>query len=305
VKVRIPLWAVPATLEGREIRTAGWAEVPARLWQDGDRIPLTFSLETRLVAGDHGNLGRAALAWGPFVLAYPCCDNPASPAPQTIGLTDVQPAAVLEDGPALAFKALLTGPGGMPLPATLVPFADAGADGSVYRIWLRAPGVSVPPNDSVLLGGRESRSRSGNQPGSIIDDDFDSIVTTSDGKSAIEDWFAVTLPAAGQARRFTFAHGRSFPDGGWFDTSEGKPRIQIQRSTAGAWEAIGELSDYPDTTSTDGPKESWALRPGRQFTLKLPAAISFVAIRIIGKPACGNNPSQAYVSCAEFQAFAQ
>lgn len=305
VKVRIPLWAVPATLAGREIRAAGWAAVPARLWREGDRIPLTFSLQARMVAGDHGNLGRAALAWGPFVLAYPGSDNPGSPAPQTIGLTGVQPAAVLQDGPGLAFKARLLGPGSVPLSATLVTFADAGADGGVYRIWLRAPGVSVPPDDSVLLGGRESRSRGGNQPGSIIDDDFDSIVTTSDGKPAIEDWFAVTLPAAAQARRFTFAHGRTFPDGGWFDTSEGKPRIQIRRSVDGGWETIGELSDYPATTPTAGPKESWALRPGRQFTLKLPEAVQFVALRIVGKPACGNNPSQAYVSCAEFQAFAQ
>jgi uncharacterized protein len=305
VKVRIPVWALPATVEGRELRAAGWAEVPARLWQNGDRIPLTFSLQARMIAGDHGNLGRAALAWGPFVLAYPTSGNPDTPVPRTIGLPESQPVAVPTDGPALAFSARLAGPGNVLRPATLVPFADAGADGGVYRIWLRAPGVSVPPNDSVLLGGREGRSRGSNQPGSIIDEDFQTFVTTSDGKLATEDWFAVTLPAAAQARRFTFAHGQTFPDGGWFDTSGGKPRIQIRRSTEGAWETIGELADYPATTSVDGPKESWVLRPGRQFTLKLPEAVPFVAVRVIGKPACGNNPSQAYTSCAEFQAFAQ
>jgi DUF1680 family protein len=187
VKVRIPLWALPATFDGREIRTAGWATAPARFWKDGDRIQLTFSLEARMVVGDHGNLGRAALAWGPFVLAYPGSDNPGSSAPQTVGLTDIQPAAVLKEGQALAFKALLIDPGSVPIPATLVTFADAGADGSVYRIWLRAPGVSVPPNDSVLLSGRESRSRGGNQQGFINDDDFDTIATTSDGKAASED----------------------------------------------------------------------------------------------------------------------
>jgi DUF1680 family protein len=305
VKVRIPPWALPATVDGREIHTTGWATVPARQWHDGDRIPLTFTLEARPVAGDYGNLGRAALEWGPFVLAFQCSDNPGLPSPRTIGLTDGRPEAVLKGGPALAFRARLVGPAGEPFPATLVPFADAGAEGSTYRIWLRAPGVSVPPNDPVLLGGRESRSRGGDQQGSINDDDFDTIVTTADGKPAAEDWFAVTLPAAAQARRFTFAHGRSLPDGGWFDTSEGKPRIQIQRIAGGAWETIGVLSEYPDTTAAAGPEESWLLRPGRRFTLKLPDAVSFVALRVIGKPACGDDPRQAYVSCAEIQAFAK
>ena len=38
-------------------------------WKDGDRVDLSYKLGPRIV-GHFGNAGRAALAWGPFVLAY-------------------------------------------------------------------------------------------------------------------------------------------------------------------------------------------------------------------------------------------
>jgi len=41
-----------------------------------------------------------------------------------------------------------------------------------------------------------------------------------------------------------------------------------------------------------------------RFTLELTEAISFVAVRVIGVPACGGNPKQAFSSCAELQSLA-
>ena len=49
------------------------------------------------------------------------------------------------------------------------------------------------------------------------------------------------------------------------NASKGKPRVQIQRDKDTAWETVGELAGYPNTTSTDPA----GLRPGQSFVLKL------------------------------------
>jgi hypothetical protein len=171
----------------------------------------------------------------------------------------------------------------------------------VYRVWLRAPGVAAAGNGSLLPGGTESRSRQGNQHGSINDDNFGSIAVTFDGQRQEEDWFAVTLAAPVSVRRVVFAHGTNFSDGGWFDASAGKPRVQVQRSKGGAWETLGEFNDYPATTATDNK----SLRPGQTFTLRLSNPEKVLAVRGIGVPACGKNPKQSFSSCAELQAFGE
>jgi hypothetical protein len=135
--------------------------------------------------------------------------------------------------------------------------------------------------------------------GSIIDEDLQSFVVTFDGKPQAEDWFAVTLDAPERVSRIVFAHGKTFHDGGWFDASMGKPRIQVKPAKDAAWETAGELADYPATTATD----SAGLKGGEQFTCQLAKPMKVFALRVLGKPACGDNPQQAFASCAELQAF--
>ena len=114
----------------------------------------------------------------------------------------------------------------------------------------------------------------------------------------------MSVPQPVTARRVVFAHGKNFHDGGWFDTSAGKPHVQIQRSVGSAWETVGELSDYPATTATSGRHDrlTWA---NRQFALPLAQPVTFVAVRVIGVPASGDAPQQAFASCAELQAFGE
>ena len=64
----------------------------------------------------------------------------------------------------------------------LIPFADAGGTGSLYRVWL--PLVNGQ-SENLLRFGTESRSREGNANGSITSD-FDSLVVTFDGQPASE-----------------------------------------------------------------------------------------------------------------------
>ena len=143
----------------------------------------------------------------------------------------------------------------MPSTATFTTFADAGGEGGIYRVWLRrtgVPGAASAPSASLLSDGEESRSRQGNADGSIIDGDLGSYVVTFDQRPAKEDWFAVTLAEPVTIGRVVFAHGKSFHDGGWFDTRAGKPQVQVKREKNGKWETIGTLSDYPATTDTSG-----------------------------------------------------
>jgi hypothetical protein len=151
----------------------------------------------------------------------------------------------------------------------------------------------------LLLDGNESRSRKGNIDGSIIDDDLQSAVVTFEGKPATEDWFGVAMDEPVMINRIVFAHGKSFHDGGWFDASGGKPLVQAKLSKEGNWEKIGELKTYPSTTAT----ESTGLQDGQQFVCALTEPIKVWGIRVSGKPASGDNPQQAFSSCAELQAF--
>ena len=232
------------------------------------------------------------------MLAFDHENNPGLPPSKTLGLVESQPLLTLRPGPSLAFEAKVVGGKEKgPQTAVFVPFADAGAGGGEYRVWLRAPGVATQQTASLLAAGEESRSRQGNLSGSIIDDDLQSVVVTFDDHSAREDWFAVTVPAPVNIGRVVFAHGMNFHDGGWFDCSQGKPQVQIRRQEGGPWETIGELADYPATTPTNHRD----LKPGQQFSLRLSDPVRAVAVRIVGKPACGDSPRQAFSSCASWR----
>jgi uncharacterized protein len=303
VHLRAPAWADPLIVktEGEKpVASDGWIVVPSKQWKDGDQITLKFTLGPRLVLGDHGNAGRAAATWGPFVLACDQSRNPSVSAIQNVGLVDSQPLVTLKpDGDVLAFDAkIVRRTNGTHVAATLSAYADAGATGGAYRVWLRAPNVPGAQEYSFLEDGTETRSRQGNVNGLIIDGDAQSFVVTFDGQPAKEDWFAVTLTAPASIKRIVFAHGQCFHDGGWFDASDGKPQVQVQRQKDGPWKTVGALSDYPATTATDNR----SLKPGQKFTLRLPEAITVTAVRVIGVPASGDNPKQAFASCGELQA---
>ncbi len=301
---RVAPWATGFRLTLNEqplepVVQADWAIVPAREWKDGDHIGVSFQLGARLIAGQSGNKERAALAWGPFVLAYAQARNPGLPTPPAIGLVSEERECDARAGArSCASRADRRCKGEIPRNAVLVPFADAGATGGSYRVWLRAPGVSAPV--SILADGQESWSRRGNQNGSIIDGDPSSFVVTYNGRSAKEDWYAVTLPAPVPIARVVFKHGQSFHDGGWFDASGGKPRVEVKTDPAGAWTTVANLSGYPATTRTDNGD----IDDGQAFECGLGRTMTVVAVRVVGVPASGDDATQNFSSCGELEAFA-
>jgi uncharacterized protein len=180
-----------------------------------------------------------------------------------------------------------------PVRLRLAPFADAGASAArtYYRIWLPLPTAKDNVEfNSLLDEGRESRSRHGNVEGAILEGRY---VVTFENRPAHEDWFAVTLDAPVTIGRIVFAHGRTFHDGGWFNTSAGKPQVQIQTTKDGPWQTVGTLTDYPTTTATAAGQ----LVDGARFTCKLAKPVQAVAIRVLGQPASGDAPQQAFASC--------
>jgi hypothetical protein len=256
------------------------------------------------IEGTHGDAGRIALQYGPFVLAYDQKMNPDGPAPAAARLVTSGPRPEVLPGLPVRVRARVTSARRPePVPAVLVPFADAGVSGGTYRVWLRDPNAPADSNTgSVLLEAEESRSRAGNAIGSILDGDPASIVVTFDGSKQPEDWYAVTLAEPARIARITFAHGRNYHDGGWFDASKGRPRVEVKGAGANdtTWRAVGTLDSYPPTTSAD-PK---GLKPGQVFEIKLSEPVDVAAIRVVGAPASGDNPAQAFSSCGEIEAFA-
>ncbi|AMV36420.1 beta-L-arabinofuranosidase domain-containing protein [Planctomyces sp. SH-PL62] len=273
-------------------------------WRDGTTIQVNVDLEPRAVPGGVSNPDCAALTWGPFVLAYDEARNPGGPPARAVGLTAFEKVEAVP-GQDLAFRLPVVGrdPNAAPSPAVLVPFADAGSTGGAYRVWLRAPGVPLAVRDSILAYAEESRSREGNVGGSINDGDPETYVVTFDARKPKdgEDWYAVALTEPTPVRRVVFRHGRTFHDGGWFDATKGKPRVQIRRDAEGPWETIGELADYPAATATQAAD----LKPGQPFELKLKEPVAARGVRVVGVPASGDAPDQAFSSCAELEAFSE
>src|SRR5439155_1725554 len=106
----------------------------------------------------------------------------------------------------------------------LVQFADAGSAGTRYKDWLPLPLELYRGN--LLLDGKASNSRQNSIGGSMTDEDFETFVTTSDGNLAAEDWFAVQLNEPILVKRVLFAHGKTLPNGAWFDASSAKSHVQ-------------------------------------------------------------------------------
>lgn len=311
LQVRYPAWALGMRLKigGGKTRDYGpvppggtWAVIPARTWKDGDRVSIRFGLRERVVAGEYGNTGRTALMWGPLVLAYDEKRNPGLPNIHGIGLS-ASPTVRLVSSPGqpLEFRTTVRTAGDeQGKPAVLVPFAVAGDSGGRYQVWLNGPSLPLSETRSLLGPGNEARSRQGNVEGSIVDGDSETFVVTFDAQHRDEDWYGVTLESPVTLRRVVYAHGKSFHDGGWFDASAGKPRIQAQLEKDGPWKDLGVLDNYPATTATDGK----GIRDGQAFTLRLEQPVRVFGLRVIGKPASGDNPKQAFSSCSELQAFA-
>jgi uncharacterized protein len=324
VKLRIPQWCQRplVRVNGRRMKTEPAADGYAALrrkWQTGDQIQIEFKLEPRILAGNHKNEGKVAVLYGPLVLAADesLLENGGLTL-DSLGVAS-RKLSVLNVTPEPAPEKVKTWPGAQvfrinaetrketgqksadfAVQIRLIPFADAGGTGaSLYKVWL--PLEPRPAGRNLLLDGVESRSRKANVGGSIIDGNIQTVAETANGKLVAQDWYGVALQGSPVTiERVVFVHGQTSHNGGWFDASEVKPRIQVKITQDGSWETVGKLESYPATTAADPA----GLKGGEHFTCELKKTVRIVAIRVIGKPASGDNLKQSFSSCAELQAFA-
>src|SRR6185437_2314212 len=180
---------------------------------------------------------------------------------------------------------------------TMIPYGDS----QVPRVWMpRADTLPTGPAP-VTFNGVQSQSRPGREnEGSFVDLRPDSFRSTRNNNTLPEDWFAVEFPAA-KISRVVYCHGSTSPDGGWFDTTAGKPRIEYKAAADGAWKPLGTLDTYPDTTAQSTPD----IANGRAFELKVQEPVTAVAIRVIGKPSVGRRVWKSFATCAELEAYEQ
>lgn len=311
---RIPGWCKSSqvSLNGQPQQSgiaAGHTLKLSRTWTKGDRLRLEFAMPATLVQGAHTNAGMVAVTRGPLVLAADARLNPGltpsslSPVAEADGTVRLTPIADPKGLAAHAFRgeALTSVVEGdrvvlKQVPIVLTSFAEAGQSGSTIAVWFptaeRLKTASVAPFRLAM----ESYSRPGNIDGSIVDGDTSTWRVTFNGHKQAEDWFAVERASAVTINTVMVAHGRIYHDGGWWDASKGKPRIQVKKTPAGAWEDAAILDAYPATTATD-PK---GLSDGKEFVVHF-QPVAVVGIRVIGVPAYGDSPRQNFASCAELQ----
>jgi DUF1680 family protein len=158
VKLRVPAWCPNPGLRvnGKRFEAKcamdGYLAV-RREWSKGDKLELRVALEPRVIAGDHLNAGKAAVLYGPLVLAADEALLGESRKLGTLALPGTDLAA-LSVTPEPAPANLKTWPGAQVFrihalmrPTSdststersdirLIPFADAGATGTPYQVWL-------------------------------------------------------------------------------------------------------------------------------------------------------------------------
>lgn len=310
VFLRVPSWCKRYTASVGGVATPGVSGQLLRLerlWQPGDRIDIKMDLTVQALSGGQSYPDFLAIQRGPQVLALDSAVNLEVPFLHRAALASPEDIQLLD-----ASKRLPKGWAGSQAYAVqgiaadrplqgrqtvtkrellLVPFADA----RNYRVWLvRSDKMPFGPV-ALTAFGTESWSRAGNVEGSICDERSDTFRVTLRGPPAKQDWYAVETDLPEVIARVVYRHGRVYQNGGWFNTSAGKPQIQVKRTRTAAWETVATLDAYPDTSSGLAP----TLRDGQPFEVKLKEPVKAMGIRILGRP------GGAFSSCAELAAYGQ
>jgi DUF1680 family protein len=316
--LRIPHWTTdPRVSIGDKVLQAksGTYLTIKQSWRRGDTVKFSFPIVPEVHVGSGSNEGRLAVTAGPLVLALDQAGNPGIRIPQYVALRSLRAEELAFESRAVVSKRswpeetlwtvnlrdlAAAGQGEeAEFRGRLRPFSTAGSwDSTRYAVWLRAPGAAL---ESDAIGpftfGRELYSRAGNVNGSIADGDPGTFRVTFDGKPQAEAFFGVAIEKPVKISRAIYVAGSLFHDGGWFDATGGKPKLQVKKTADGPWVDVAVFEDYPATTATN----AGGVRAGTRVSVRF-APVEAVAIRIIGKPAGGDNPAQAFASCAELTA---
>jgi hypothetical protein len=343
VRLRVPEWTTTFEVRAGSRKLTGVrGEMLAvsQRWQGSSTLEIQMDLPTRISSGAPTYPDYALVQRGPQVLALEQTLNPTVPYLHRVALGDslVRQMATVPTGWAGRQLYEVDGVAGLPSDADqlrferrslcLVPFADANA-GSV---WIARAGRGRRDRPAVTAFARTSLSvlSLGLEPtaGRPVATDIAEFVTDENpntyctvnpqdpglanylgappGKRGDPVWFSVRLGNPATISRVVFRHGAVSASGGWFDTTDAMPRIEvattpIPTSSNGAvaddskvaWELAAVLERYPRTTASTPP----ALANGELFEVRLTRPLTVHGIRVVGKP--GGD----YASCAELSAY--
>lgn len=278
--LRVPSWTrrFTVTNAGRPFTgKPGEYLVLDRTWSSQDRVEIDMDITINVEEGGKSYPDSVAVRRGPQYMALESLLNPSVQYLFRTGLA----SNLVGDGRTVAgttFNGSLK-----EAQLKLVPFMDA----QEYRVWLAKPGrVSAAPISRTAFGRETMSSRDAYAPGSIADERTDTWVSTNPAqvKPDTPDWFAIELREPGRVNRVVFVNGPVTIDGGQFDTSKGKPVIEIQRDLKGQWEKVATLDKYEG-------------KAGEVIEVKLPREVGAVAVRVTGYPA------GKFTTCAELSAY--
>ena len=344
LRLRVPEWTSGFHVRFGEHTLAGipgqLLDV-SRTWPRLSTLDIDMDMPTRVLPGSPTHPDYVLLQRGPQVLALEQALNPSVPYLHRVALTGgtVTPrSAALVAGWGERQVYEVDGIVGLPAEGDqlrperravqLVPFADL-MNG---RVWIARADRMLSDPPAVTAFARASLSvvslgleptADGQTPTDIAefltDEDPHSFCTVNPqdfglanylgsprGRRGDPVWFAVMLRSPASISRIVFRHGAVSASGGWFDTTEAMPRIELTRSPIptsanGAvpdnskvrWETAGVLEHYPRSRASTPP----TLADGQLFELRLPQPLEVYGIRVIGR--AGGD----YASCAELSAY--
>ncbi|MGC8667399.1 MAG: glycoside hydrolase family 127 protein [Chthonomonadales bacterium] len=158
--LRVPAWSdhVQVHVNGRpwpgRVRRGEYLGV-TRLWRAGDRVDLRIAIPVRLGLGDRGNSGRAAVMWGPLVLAADAALNPGLSVEHVALRAEtasdlhlrILPHGGDEEDAQFEADAVVPSEGSpQKVRVRLCPFYAASSRGSDFLVWMR-----WAPRGAVLL----------------------------------------------------------------------------------------------------------------------------------------------------------
>ena len=347
LRLRVPEWTTRFEVRAGSrtiVGTPGRMLDVSQAWPLSSTVDIRMDMPTQVLPGAPTYPEYALVQRGPQVLALEQALNPSVPYLHRVALRDsaqppaLKPAAVpagWAGQQVYELEGMVGLPGGTgqlrleSRTLSLVPFADAIGG----RTWLaRAGGAQLdPPAATAFARASLSVVSLGLEPtaGRHTATDIAEFVTDENphtycivnpcdsglanylgappGRRGDPVWFSVMLKGPATVSRVVFRHGAVSATGGWFDTTDTMPRIEVARTAIPApgngavpdndkaqWDSVGILELYPRTSAS----RPLVLADGQLFEIRLPRPLQIYGVRVVGKP--GGD----YASCAELGAYA-
>jgi uncharacterized protein len=338
VRLRVPEWATAyEVLHGASKFTGKPGQMLDLLqtWEGPTTLHIRMDMPTLLLDGGPTSPDYALVKRGPQVLAVERSLNAGVPYLErvSVGVTGplrLRPAR----GSVYEMDAMVGVPAGadklryVKQPIHMVPFADL-VDGSVWltkaqRAREDRPAATAFARASVSVVTLALEPTASRPPATdiaefITDENPNTSCTVNPqdpslatylgapaGKRGDPVWFLVRLASPVNITRVVFRQGAISAAGGWFDTSQSPPRVEVATAPIPTssnealpeadkveWELAALLDSYPRTDAFTRP----ALATGQAFEVSLPRATRVYGLRLVG------HPGGTYASCAGLSAY--